>query len=236
MTINGVNISTWNAKQRTISINNHHKLTSDSEWIPGASVPYLSDLYVVMKQFVVTLWVYGNGRNEITQNCSNLISQLLKPVTLVFDKYPYKFQGTLDNLKQTETSPQRWHTLELTFVGYLFGDDVAVSGYGSLTVQNPGNIVSPAVIEITPRVSASNVGLTGVCRDSFTGLDLPVTIPEVTAAKTIRIDTLTGLVTEDGLPKEIEMWQMPSLTPGENEIACDNNQMGITVTVRPLYM
>ena len=86
MTINGVNISTWNAKQRTISINNHHKLTSDSEWIPGASVPYLSDLYVVMKQFVVTLWVYGNGRNEITQNCSNLISQLLKPVTLVFDK------------------------------------------------------------------------------------------------------------------------------------------------------
>ena len=236
MTINGVDVSTWNARQRKITPNQHNKLNSDSEWLPGASVPYLSNLYVVMRPFTVSLWVYGANRTEINQNCSNLIAQLLIPVTLSFDDYPYKFRGTLDNLKQAETSQRRWHVLELTFVGYLFGDDVAVSGYSSVTVNNPGNIVSPAIVEITPRVGASNVSLTGLCRDSFTGLDLPVTIPEVTAAKTIRIDTLTGLVTEDGLPKEVEMWQMPSLTPGENEIICDNDQMGITVTVRPLYM
>ena len=68
MTINGVDISTWNAKQRTITPNQHHKLNSDSEWLPGSAVPYLSNLYVVMRSFTVTLWVYGANRNEINQN------------------------------------------------------------------------------------------------------------------------------------------------------------------------
>ena len=236
MTINGIDISTWNAKQRTITPNQHHKLNSDSEWLPGSAVPYLSNLYIVMRSFTVTLWVYGANRNEINQNCSNIIAKCLVPVTLAFDGFPYKFRGTLDNLKQTETSKYRWHVLELTFVGYLHGDDVAVSGYSSVTVNNPGNLDSPAVVEITPRTGASNVHLTGICKDSFTSLDLPVTIPEVTAAKTIRLDTLTGLVTEDGLPKDIDMWALPSFRPGLTAVTCDNDQMGITVTVRPIYM
>ena len=236
MKINNINISTFNAKQRTISIANHNKIKNDSEWLWGSAIPHLSADYIDMKDFIVSLWVYGSGRNEISANCSNIIAASLVPAELTLDGYDHKVMGILQSVKQTERSVDRFHILELTFAGYEFGDDVTVSGYSSLTINNPGNIPSPAVVEITPAAGASSIQITGICRDSFTGVDLPCTIKNLTAGKTVRLDTLTGLVTEDNLPKEMDLWTLPSFKPGATVVTCNNNRMGLSVTVRPLFI
>ena len=85
MRINNTDISTYNAKQRTIAVNSHNKLQNDSEWLPGSSVPYLSALKTGMKDLTVTLWVYGAGRNEIVANCSGIIASMMNPSDFVFD-------------------------------------------------------------------------------------------------------------------------------------------------------
>jgi hypothetical protein len=236
MKIGNTNISTWNAKQRTISIANHNKTKHNSEWISKAVLPYFSTLNIDMKEFTVTLWVYGATRAAIVANCSNIIAQLMAPVDLTLDGYAHKFHGILQSVKQTERSVDRFHILELTFAGYEFGADVTVSGYGTLTITNPGNIVSPAIVEITPTTGASSIELTGICRDSYTGADLPCTIPTLVSGNTVRLDAMTGLVTEQGLPKDAEVWALPSFKPGNTTVTCNNNNMGISVTVRPLYI
>ena len=239
MRIGSIDISTYNAKQRTVSFYEHNAVSGDSEWLPGAAIPYFSSLQIGMKKFTVSLWVYGSSREEINLNCSNIIASLLKPVELTLDGYEHKFRGVMTGHKEKEGTSgamKRWHILEISFQGYEDSDPVTESGYSSVQVTNPGNIVSPAILEITPRVGASSISLTGICRDHYTEADLPVTIENLTAGNTVRIDTMTGLITENGMPKEVDMWTMPSLVPGNNTITCDNAEMGISITVTPLYM
>ena len=239
MTINNVNVSTYNAKQRTVSFYQHNTIQGYSEWLPGSPVPYLSNQYIRMKPFTVTLWVYGANREAISQNVSLILSKLLVPVDLTLDGFTHKFRGTLKSHKETEGSVgsvNRWHVLELTFEGYEYGSDIVFSGTGSVVVSNPGNIVSPAAVEITTTVSAASVRLTGVCRDLYTGDDIPCVIPDVTAGKTVRMDTLTGKVTQQGYPKDVDIWTLPSFKPGNTTVACSNSNCSIVIVLRPFYM
>ena len=47
----------------------------------------------------------------------------------------------------------------------------------------------------------------------------------------------TGLITEDGEIKagEVEMWELPSLMPGENTITVDEN-VNLTISFLPRYL
>ncbi len=236
MRINNTDISAYNAKQRTIAVNSHNKLQNDSEWLPGSSVPYLSVLKTGMKDLTVTLWVYGAGRNDIVANCSSIIASMMNPSDFIFDGYPHKFRGVLQSVKQTEKSVDRFHILELGLSGYEYGDDVTVSGYGTIIIQNPGNIVSPGIVEVTPSVGASSIQLTGICRDSYLGTDLPCTIKTLTTGNTVRLDAIAGIVTENGSPKDVDLWTLPSFKPGNTTVTCNNNRMGLSVTVRPIYI
>ena len=133
----------------------------------------------------------------------------------------------------------RGHQLELDFEGYEYGANVTVqttnASSAALTVTNPGNLVSPCCVEITPRAGAQSIVLTGLCRDSFTGEDLPVTISDIVIGKVIKIDALSGLITEAGALKDMDIWALPSMKPGTNVVGCNNGSMTIKVTTTPLY-
>ena len=90
-------------------------------------------------------------------------------------------------------------------------------------------------MEITPRVGAASITLTGLCRDSFTGEDLPVIIKNLTTGNVVVIDALTGLITEAGNLKDIDIWALPSLLPGANQVSCSSSSMTVKVIVTPLY-
>ena len=85
-------------------------------------------------------------------------------------------------------------------------------------------------------MGAASITLTGICQDSFTGEDLPVEIRDLETGKTVTLDGVTGLITQEGEPKEVDAWALPSLIPGNNPITCNNEYMTIKVIVIPIFL
>lgn len=236
MLINGFDVANLNAKQFAVEFT-HANIKNDSAWDKGTAAPYFAPTYTGFRSFNVSLNVKGADREEIIQNCSDIVSKLLEPVDLVLDGFAHYFRATLSGTpSRDERSQRQFHRLTLPFIGYEFGREVEVSGTTSFTVTNPGNIVSPCRVEITPRAGAASIQLTGICRDSFTGEDLPVTMKDMVTGRTVIIDGLTGLVTQDGAIKEVDAWELPSVKPGSNTITCNNSYMTVKVIVTPLYI
>lgn len=236
MLINGFDIANLNAKQFAVEFA-HASIKNDSTWDKGAAGPYFAPTYTGFKQFSVSLHVKGANREEIIHNCSDIASRLLEPVDLVLDGFSHYFRAVLSGApSRDERSQRKFHRLTLPFVGYEYSDEVEVSGASSLTVKNPGNIVSPCRIELTPTIGTASLQLTGICRNPFTGEDLPVTVKNLTTNKVVVIDGLTGLITENGTVKEVDAWELPSMKPGTNIITCDNQVVNVKVIVTPLYM
>ncbi len=228
MKINNTNVSTYHARQFNFSYD-HNAVSNASQWAEGSALPYLADNHIGFQRFTVTLLMKNTNRKSIRKDCSDILAALLEPVTLELDGFDNKFKAVLISHKETERSLNKYHLLELSFQGYEFGTDVTGTGTGSATVNNPGNIDSPASIVVTPS-SDGDIVLEGT-RET-------ITILNCTANLEVTIDGMTGLVTEDGTSKmsDVEMWELPVMEPGTNTVYCSDESATVTVTVRPLYM
>ncbi len=238
MRINGKNISAFGARQWRVTFG-QPDTKNDTEWIKGSVLPYFSDNSVAFKELNVTLLIYGNGREQIRNRISDITALLLSTAKLELDGYTRKFTGILtkSNVKEgNDLARHRYQTLELQFDVYEYGQMRSVSAAGSteITINNPGNVVSPASVIVTPLVGMAELTLAGICRDTD-GEDIPVTIKNLTTGKSVVIDGIEGIIEEDGSPKDIDIWALPSLTPGENKITVSSNRTQIEVQVLPIY-
>lgn len=242
MLMNGKDITIYNAKQWRVDIGNC-EMKNDSEWVRGSPIPFFAENKVGFKEFTVTLMVYGNGREAIQHNISNILADLLEPADMQLEGYTHRFFGILEkyNIKEhNDHSRHRFQALELHFSGYEYRAEISASANGSssVTVSNPGNIISPAIIELTPTLGAASITLTGICRDSESGADLPVAIKNLTTGSKIILNGITGLITENGSLKaaDVDMWALPTLIPGANTINFGTNKINAVARVLPLYM
>lgn len=242
MLINSKDIARHNARQWRVDIGNR-EVKNESEWVRGSPLPFFSKNTIGFKEFTITLMVYGDNREDIQHNISDILSELLDPADMELDGYEHKFCGILDKYKVKEYSDHsrhRFQTLELQFSGYEYGDEVSVtaSGAESVTIINPGNAVSPVILELTPTLGAASITVTGICRDSESGEDLPVTISNLTTGNVIVLDGITGLITENDVLKaaDVDIWAMPTLLPGGNTINLGTSKINATVKVLPIYM
>lgn len=234
MKINNVNITTWNAKQWTIQIV-PTKYTNASLWKSGAAVPVFFGGTVGFKTLTLGVMVYGATRDAILANVSGIVAACKDKVELVLDNYTRRFTGYLVSASNDELSKRKFHKLTLQFNGYEHAATVTVTGTQSLTINNPGNLDSPARITLTPDTTVSEIELTGICRDYYTGADKPVTVTSFTANKAVVLDGISGAITQNGSPKDVDIWRLPSLVPGSNTITCDNSHITIRVQYTPMY-
>ena len=236
MRIGSTDISVFNAKQRTVSYSSHNSISNGSEWRKGAVLPYLSANRIGFKTLTVTMWVYGTSRAQICARVSNILALMINKVTLTLDDSDHLFTGILKSHKHEERAVNKWHILTLTLDGYEHGALTTVSGKTSIAVNNPGNIISPAIVTLTASSAVASAKLTGLCRDSFTGADLEVTVPSLVSGSPVVIDALTGLVTQGGNPKKMDLWALPSVVPGANTVTCNSTKVTVKVEVLPLYI
>ena len=234
MLINNTNILAFNARQHRVQIG-HNSIKNGSEWPSGNVLPYMGRNSWGFKDITVFLVVKGENREAIQQNCSAIIAALKEPAELTLDGYTHKFMGILQDYSVDETSMRRWHTLRLNFDGYEFGEDTGdYMTTDSRYFVNPGNIVSPCRVIITAEDDdIGSITLTGICRDSFTGADLPVTVTNIAQTQTVVIDGINGSI--DSGNASVDMWAFPSLLPGRNTITYDNDDARVQVIARPLY-
>lgn len=247
MKINGWDISEADAKQWNV-IPGFHSVSNDSEWSRGSPEPVMFNSIIGFKPFQITLLVKADqDRQAILQKCSEILSRLQEPSELELDDFDHKFYGVLKKHSFMENALgipwvkyNRAGKLTLEFEGYEYSDEEAKIGSGTteIAITNPGNIPTPAVIEITPQIGVASITLTGICRDSNTGTDLPIMINNLETGKTVILDGETGLFTMEGELKagDIEIWGVPVLFPGENKITVNNDRMDIVVRYRPRFM
>lgn len=242
MLINGKNITEYGkVKQWRVDIK-PRKMDHDSEWSRGSPVPIFQAPFATFKELTLTLMVYGSSREDIRNRISNILVDFNGITALELDGWEHGFRGVLEesDIKElSDTSRQRFQQLELQLLVYEHGDEVSasVSGADTLQITNPGNMLSPAVLELTPTIGMASAEITGLCRSS-TGEDLPVTIENLTTGQIVVLDGITGLITENGELKagDVDMWALPTLLPGTNTITINTTYVTMTAKVLPIYM
>lgn len=243
MKINGWDISEieaiqWRVDQGEVETEN------SSEWVRGAPLPVLLNSQVGFKNFTVTLLVRGHSRVGIQKKIGRILAALLEPAELELDGYEHKFVGTLGKPKVTEHSDHarhRFQVLELPFAGYECADLMECGtfhGTNIVSVMNPGQITSPLILELTPDSDQAQITINGICRDSISGADLPVTVQNLKSGKKIILDGVTGLITEDGELKaeDVDIWALPTVLPGINTIVIDHTNVIVTAKILPLFL
>ena len=251
MKINGWDIENARAKQWNVTFANH-SVSNESEWTRGSPIPAFLKNTIGFKPLKVALLVKGDGREEILGKVSEILARLLDSTELELDGYSHRFKGILSK-HSLEENPlnirnvfeNRASKLILEFNCYEYAVDengsayeVSASGREQITVVNQGNLITPVVVEITPQIGVATLKLTGICRDPVTGEDLPVTVRNLVTGKKVILDGESGLMTEDGKLKaeDIDIWDIPTLLPGENTITLDSDRMNATVKYYPRYM
>lgn len=247
MKINGWDIADAGAKQWNV-IPGFHSVSNDSEWSRGSPEPVIFQNKIGFKSLKITILVKADrDRQVILSRCSEILSRLQEPAELELDDFEHKFYGILT--KHTlEENPlnipwvkyNRASKLTLEFNCYEYSDEEAKIGSGTteITISNTGNIVTPAIVEITPQIGVASITLAGICRDVNTGEDLSVTINNLETGKTVILNGENGLFTQNGELKagDIEIWGVPALLPGENKITVNSDRMDIVVRYRPRFM
>ena len=252
MKINGWDISEVRAKQWNVTPG-FSSITNESEWQRGSPLPFLMSGSLGFKSLQITFLVYCSNRNEILQNCSALLSKMVsEKVVLELDGFAHKFCGFMNSNELTENPLGRLRVtaskvgkITVDFLCYEYAEQPngspyseSASGVLETVITNPGNIQTPCIVEITPQVASSEFTVSGINRNLDTGENLPVTIRNTSAGKTVILDGETGKITEAGANKsaDVDIWSLPVLMPGTNRITLNNTWIDITVKYRPRFM
>ena len=251
MKINGWDISGAQAKQWNV-IPGFSNIENESEWQRGSPLPFFVNGSIGWKTIQITFLVYGSGRNEILQNCSTLLSKMSESVILELDKFDHKFCGFLSKHDFTENplgrlkvTSNRLSKLTVDFFCYEFAEQPdgspfseSASGMLETVVTNPGNAWTPCVVEITPKVGIGQLTIAGINRNPDTGENLQAVIRNLTTNSVVILDGESGKITEDGANKaaEVDIWSLPALLPGTNQITLDSTWVDLTVKYRPRFM
>lgn len=241
MKFNGWDISQADARQWNVTPG-FHSVKNDSEWQRGSPQPVLLKNMADFKTIKVAMLVKAaGGRQTILQRCSEILMHFEEPGKLELDNFDHDFYGVMTKYTHNEKVMNRWHVLTIEFAGYECAKTEVIqafSGSQDFTVTNSGTMKTPVIVEITPQAGAAEITLTGLCRDPDTGEDLPVKIRELTTGDKVTLDGITGLFTQGGELKagDIDIWGLPALQPGNNQITVNNAWMDITVRFHPRFM
>ena len=185
------------------------------------------------KSVSVKLLFEGENRDVINNNISNFTSKITNEIDIKFKNLSHFYHVFLVDNKVEDTEFDEWLYLNIEFVGYEYGNEIieTMNRITSKTINVPGNIETPAIVEITPSVSIIDIVLTGLS-------DEPMTVKNLTGGKKLILNGEEGTVTVDGVNKfmETDLWSFPTLKPGANTIAVSRNNVDITLKYKPRFL
>lgn len=117
-------------------------------------------------------------------------------------------------------------------------ETVTFNAATSKVVSVKGHYETPCIVEITPTFDISSITLTGIARNPVTKAGEKVIIKNLKNGQKVILDGEAGTVTQGGQNKfaDTEMWEFPSLVPGNNTITCSSNQCNITIKYKPRFI
>lgn len=237
MKVNGVDTDVYGIQEWKIEPG-FSEIVNESEWTP---LPLLLKGRARFKTIKVSVLIKGNTREEIWEKSGSFIAKLLDPCVYQFQGFQHFFYMYLKNAEQAEMSLQRWHKATLELAGYEYGQEVSFSHTApqgrSMILFNKGNLNTPAVVEVLPVINLASLKISGLVRNETTGEEKSILIRNLINGKKIIIDGENGLITQEGENKyhETDLWDLPSLLPGENSITVDKD-VNLLIRFKPRYL
>lgn len=255
MKINGIDIAEYGAEQWNLEPG-YSTAANTSEWQSGMLSPILVPSSLGMKKMKVSVIVRGRDRAQIWERSRELVSILTKPSVVEFDGFHSLFNCVLTDVKQVESSLNRFHktVLELTGIecstSYTSNTFTVRSGgeyRGS--ISNHGDLDTPAIIRIR-RSSAFDLSMEGLFGNKFSIGDNFLEIKEetITGGTILIINGESGKViigsgdegnSTDAFGKINKMTEFPNLKKGENEFYINNRsraELNLTIMHRDRYL
>lgn len=125
MTVNGVDISIYHARQSNVTPGKR-SLSNASEWGDGAPAPILISPEFGLKSYKIVLVVYGDTREELWERISGVLSLFTRYAEVKLDGFEHTFMLSLTSVQHDErtANKKRWQTLTLEVVGYEYGSTI----------------------------------------------------------------------------------------------------------------
>lgn len=232
MLINGVDIETFGATLLYCDIENSEIINDGEFWAEGALTPFPERQKIRWGRAECEFLIEQDNNDLAEKAISNIIKESMN-AELVFENRDLRYKGIIDGRPEKENVSPGKYLVTVTWKCQLPYEDEVVHSFnrsGSITIFLNSNETTPAILEIIPSESLSDV--------TIKGFGEPITLKNLTAGQTVTIDGEKGLVTENGQNKwpDYDSWGFPRLEPGENKITVDRTTLDITIRYKPRWI
>lgn len=240
MIMNGTNIlSTYGATLTGREIYPCEMVNFD-DWLATSSRPIQTQPdSQEWSKIKASLLVEGSSEEDVLLKISSIVS-LCRRGELKFPDFNFSYHAIL-NEHSSKMVMETAYELGLDFAAdYKIGAEKSVylNRVTSGTVNNPGNVPTPCIIEVTPSISLSDFTVGGAARNITSGADEPITIKSLSAGQKVTINGEDCTITAGGANKfaDSSFWEFPSLLPGSNSLFFSRNTCDVTIRFRPRYL
>ena len=184
------------------------------------------------KKLTLKLDIVCKNASELETMKSNLINKL-EISTIKFNDIDLYYRGFLNSAPKYDYIVEGNETVEIEMLVIAEKQQIIeeVNRVTSKTLNITGNLITPAIVEVTPTTDLVDIRLEGLAND-------PIIIKNLTANKKIIIDGELQKVTVDGKNKfkDTDMWEFPRLNPGKNTIKVSRSNCDISIKYKPRYI
>lgn len=206
--------------------------TYNSEWLKGSLIPLYGEKKNTYKNLYITMIMYGS-QEQVEKNISKLALEM-KECILKFSHKCFFYKCEIDSIDNKEEFSFETYIVNFSCkVGEIFEMKIE-EDFNSIidfTVNNNGIADTPAIVEITPLSDLIDINLEGLSDDL-------ILIKNLKANRTVILDGELQTVTVDGVNKygDTDMWDFPSLSPGQNTIKVSKNNCNIKIKYKPRWI
>lgn len=233
MLINNIDISRYNARVLEINIQNSNISNISDFETKNRLIPLFLNSEAGLNKITVTLLVDSLEKKQYYLDKSNLINNMLNVCDVYFKDRDLRFKCVLLDQSDKPSLRQIRGTLQLNLIGYNVENEIIenINRIKSKTINATGNLKTPCIVEITPVIDMIDLTIQGLSED-------PLIVRNLKGNKTIKIDSLKGTVTQDGINKflDTDMWEFPYLCPGPNAITVNKDTCNIKIIYNPRFL
>lgn len=240
MRVNGIDLSTkYDSKkllfgQQTV---NDREISSFLQWPDYYDIPIGTSERPKEKYFPIDLEfvVRADSKTEAEMIISNLLSDLSHG-QYELDNMDFIYEGEISSYNKTFVNS--WdYILNITINAWTKSGQLKTESVGTVSskiINNPGNQVTPCIIELMPDNSITTFTIKGVARDPVSNSDEDIIIKNLVSGQKVIVDGLTGTITQNGENKfqDADFWEFPTLLPGNNSLSFQSSGATCNVTIK----
>lgn len=208
------------------------------EWPKGAYKPHIfskENKYIPIQcKFVLK----ATTIQDLEEKTSHFTKKL-EECTIKFDDIDFYFSCIMDSKANEYIGTDIQDNLEIEsieimfFSNYKYKSEIVevANRVSSKTINVPGNLETPAILEITPSIDIIDLIVTGLS-------DSPITVKNLKAGKKVILNGEDSTVLQEGLNKfgDTDLWEFPRLKPGSNTITFSKNNTDINIKYKPRWI